>query len=180
VCAAGAPPPAAPPVPARALDDRFRTAEARTDTKGMQAFVAAAIAEIHEVVLFARWLGYLAVLVIALVVANTVFISAESRIGEMGVLETVGMQKPLLMMLIAGEGIGLGMIGGVLGTAVVVVILTVWPVTLGVEGFGIDLVPGVGTVISSLVAALAVGALASVPPAIAVARRPLSLGVKAD
>ena len=75
------------------IDDHFRTDEARTDTKGMQAFVAAAIAEIAEVVDFARWLGYLGVLVVALVVANTVFISAESRIGEMGVLETVGMQS---------------------------------------------------------------------------------------
>lgn len=165
---------------ARAIDDRFRTDEARTDTKGMQAFVAAAIAEIKEVVLFARWLGYLGVLVIALVVANTVFISAESRIGEMGVLETVGMQKRLLMALIAAEGIGLGMVGGVLGTGVVVAVLTVWPVTLGVEGFGIDLVPGAQTVAHSLLAALVVGIAASVPPAFAVARRPLSLGVKAE
>ena len=38
------------------------------------AFVAAAISEITEVVDFARWLGYLGVLVVALVVANTVFI----------------------------------------------------------------------------------------------------------
>lgn len=165
---------------ARAIDDRFRTDEARTDTKGMQAFVAAAIAEIREVVLFARWLGYLGVLVIALVVANTVFISAESRIGEMGVLETVGMHKPLLMALIAGEGIGLGLLGGVIGTGVVVAILTIWPVTLGVEGFGIDLQPGVATVVQSLLAALVVGVVASVPPAFAVARRPLSLGVKAE
>ena len=165
---------------ARAIDDRFRTDEARTDTKGMQAFVAAAIAEIHEVVVFARWLGYLGVLVIALVVANTVFISAESRIGEMGVLETVGMQKPLLVALVAGEGIGLGLLGGVLGTGMVVVLLTVWPVTLGVEGFGIDLAPGWRTVLHSLLAALAIGVFASLPPAVAVARRHLSLGVKAE
>lgn len=164
----------------RAIDEQFRTDEARTDTKGMQAFVAAAIAEIKEVVDFARWLGYLGVIIVALVVANTVFISAESRIGEMGVLETVGMQKPMLMALIAGEGIGLGMIGGILGTGIVTVLLLIWPVTLGVEGHGIDLAPSVRMVTQSLVAALVVGVVASLPPAIAVARRPLYLGVKAD
>lgn len=163
-----------------AIDEHFRTDEARTDTKGMQAFVAAAIAEIKEVVDFARWLGYLGVIVIALVVANTVFISAESRIGEMGVLETVGMQKPMLMALIAGEGIGLGLIGGVLGTGIVTVLLLIWPVTLGVEGHGIDMTPSVRMVTQSLFAALLVGTLASLPPALAVARRPLYLSVKAD
>ena len=162
------------------IDDHFRTDEARTDTKGMQAFVAAAIAEIAEVVDFARWLGYLGVLVVALVVANTVFISAESRIGEMGVLETVGMQKRMLMALIAGEGVGLGLLGGVLGTGVVFVLLTIWPITLGVEGHGIDLVPTGEMVAQSLLAAFAVGAIASIPPAVAVARRPLYLSVKAD
>lgn len=162
------------------IDEHFRTDEARTDTKGMQAFVAAAIAEIKEVVDFARWLGYLGVLIIALVVANTVFISAESRIGEMGVLETVGMQKPMLMALIAGEGIGLGMLGGVLGTGIVTILLTVWPVTLGVEGHGIDMTPSVRMVLQSLLAALIVGTVASLPPAIAVARRPLFLSVKAE
>ena len=162
------------------IDEHFRTDEARTDTKGMQAFVAAAISEITEVVDFARWLGYLGVLVVALVVANTVFISAESRIGEMGVLETVGMQKPMLMALIAGEGVGLGLIGGLLGTGLVFAILTIWPVTLGVEGHGIDLAPDIRMVAQCLLAALVVGVVASIPPAIAVARRPLSLSVKAS
>jgi len=165
---------------AAAIDEQFRTDEARTDTKGMQAFVAAAIAEIKEVVDFARWLGYLGVIIIALVVANTVFISAESRIGEMGVLETVGMPKTMLMALFAGEGVGLGMIGGILGTAIVTGLLTIWPVTLGVEGHGIDLTPSVRMVTQSLIAALVVGVVASLPPAIAVARRPLYLGVKAS
>ncbi|MCK5941872.1 MAG: ABC transporter permease [Planctomycetes bacterium] len=165
---------------AAVIDERFRTDEARTDTKGMQAFVAAAIAEISEVVGFARWLGYLGVLVVALVVANTVFISAESRIGEMGVLETVGMQKRMLMALIAGEGVGLGLVGGVLGTGIVVALLTIWPVTLGVEGHGIDLSPSGRMIAQSLLAALLVGVVASIPPAFAVARRPLALSVKAD
>jgi len=173
-------PGADPEAIAAAIDAHFHTDAARTDTKSMQAFVAAAVAEVSQLVEFARWLGYLAVLVIALVVANTVFISAESRTGEMGVLETVGMTKGRLMALIASEGIGLGLAGGVLGTGLVVTLLVLRPVTLGVEGYGIDLAPGVQTVLHSLLAALAIGVLASAAPAFAVARRPLHVGVKAE
>jgi putative ABC transport system permease protein len=165
---------------AEAIDAKFLTDESRTDTKSMQAFVAAAIAEIAQVVDFARWLGLLAVLVVALVLANTVFISAESRAAEMGVLETVGMTKGKLMALIACEGIGLGLLGGLIGTGLVMILLTVWPVTLGVEGYGIDLAPSLHTAGMSMLAALVTGTLASLPPAIAVARRPLHLGVKAE
>ena len=165
---------------AAAIDSHFRTDESRTDTKSMHAFVAAAIGEITELVEFARWLGYLAVLVVALVLANTVFISAESRAAEMGVLETIGMTKGKLVALVASEGIGLGLLGGAIGTMLVVVILLVHPVTLGVEGYGIDLVPTLNTALAAMLAALLTGALASLPPAIAVARRPLHLGVKAE
>ena len=165
---------------AQRIDDHFLTDEARTDTKNMQAFVAAAVGEITEVVEFARWLGYLAVLVTALVLANTVFISAESRIGEMAVLETVGMTKGRLMGLIVCEGTGLGLAGGLFGTAIVVTVLLIWPLTLGVEGYGIDMEPTASTVGQSLLAALAIGVVSSLPPAIAVARRPLALGVKTE
>lgn len=165
---------------AQAIDGVFKSDEARTDTKSMQAFVAAAIAEIAQLVEFSRWLGYLAVLVVALVLTNTVYISAQSRAAEMGVLETVGMTKPKLMALIAIEGIGLGMVGGAVGVGIVLLLLLLRPVTLGVEGYGIDLQPSWATAASCLLAALLVGAIASLPPAIATARRPLALGVKEE
>jgi putative ABC transport system permease protein len=165
---------------AQTIDAAFRADEARTDTKTMHAFVAAAIAEIAQVVEFARWLGYLAVLVVAMVLANTVFISAQSRAGELGVLETVGLTKPKLASLVAAEGIALGVAGGVVGVAAVLLLLLARPVTLGVEGWGIDLQPTVAVAVQCVLAAAIVGAIASIPPAVAVARRPLALGVKEE
>ena len=165
---------------AQAIDAVFRTDEARTDTKSMHAFVAAAIGEITQVVDFARWLGYLAVVVVAMVLANTVFISAQSRAGELGVLETVGLTKPRLAALVAAEGVTLGVVGGAVGIAAVLVTLLLNPVTLGVEGYGIDMQPSWALAAQCLLAALVVGTIASVPPAIAVARRPLALGVKEE
>jgi len=165
---------------ARAIDDKFRADESRTDTKTMQAFVAGALGEIAEVVEFGRVVGYLAVLIVALVLANTVFISAQSRAAEMGVLETIGLTKARLAGLIAMEGIGLGLLGGILGAGSVLAFFAIRPTTLGVEGYGIDFRPSAEVALAALVASLAVGVVASLLPAIDAARRPLHQAVKAE
>jgi putative ABC transport system permease protein len=165
---------------AAAIDERFEPDEARTDTKTMQAFVAGAVGEIAEVVEFARMLGYLAVAIVAMVLANTVFISAQSRAAEMGVLETIGLTKPKLAGLVAVEGVGLGLMGGLLGGAVVLVYFFFRPTTLGVEGFGIDFRPSVAVAVQTLAASLLVGAVASIVPAVQAARRPLHMAVKEE
>jgi putative ABC transport system permease protein len=162
------------------VDEIFRTDEARTDTKSLQAFVAAAVQEVAEIVSFGRALGYLAVLVVALVLANTVFISAQARAPELAVLETIGLTKPKLMALIAGEGVLLGLAGGLLGTSAVLGLLWLWPLTLGVEGWGIDLAPSLAVAGQALLAALLIGLAASLGPAIAAARRPVHLGLKEE
>ena len=165
---------------AAAIDAKFFTDESRTDTKSMQAFVAGAVGEIAEVVEFARILGYLAVVVVALVLANTVFISAQSRAAEMGVLETIGVTKPRLALLIAIEGIGLGLMGGILGAGAVYAVLSVSATTLGIEGYGIDFKPSLAVVLQTVLASLVVGAVASVLPAVDTARRPLHQAVKTE
>ncbi|MCK6461597.1 MAG: ABC transporter permease [Planctomycetes bacterium] len=165
---------------AKAIDAKFAPDEARTDTKSMQAFVQGAVGEIIELVEFARILGYVAVAIVALVLANTVYISAQARAAEMGILETIGLTKPRLAGLISLEGLGLGLLGGVLGGGAVTLYFWIHPTTLGVEGYGIDFAPSVGVVLHTLAAAVAVGAVASVGPATEAVLRPLHLAVKAE
>jgi putative ABC transport system permease protein len=165
---------------ARAIDAKFATDEKRTDTKTMQAFVAGAVNEIAEVVAFGRMLGYLAVAIVALVLANTVYISAQSRAAEMGVLETIGLTKEKLAGLIAMEGATLGLVGGALGCTMVLGYFALFPTTLGVEGHGIDFRPSARVAMETLGAAPAVGLLAAVGPAIDAARRPLAQAVKEE
>lgn len=165
---------------AKAIDAKFLADEARTDTKGMQAFVSGAVGEIVEVVEFARILGYLAVVIVALVLANTVYISAQARAAEMGVLETIGLTKPRLAGLISLEGIALGLLGGALGAGAVTLYFALFPTTLGVEGYGIDFKPSASVALQTLAASVAVGLLASVGPAIEASLRPLHLAVKAE
>lgn len=165
---------------ARAIDEKFRGDVARTDTKTMQAFVAGAVGEIAEVVELGRILGYLAVAIVALVLSNTVFISAQARATEMGVLETIGLTKPRLAGLVTLEGVGLGLIGGMLGTGAVLAFFAIHPVTLGIEGYGIDFKPSLAVALLGLLASFLIGLLASILPAIDAARRPLHLAVKPE
>lgn len=163
---------------ARQIDERFRTDETPTDTKTQQAFVEAAVGEVAGLVDFARLLGWIAVGVVVLILGNTVFISAQTRSQELGTLETIGVPKSSLALALVAEGMLLALAGGMLGTGTVVAFFAIHPMTLGVEGFGIDFVAGVPVLISGLLASLVVGVLASAGPAIDLLVRPLALAVK--
>ena len=164
---------------AREIDRRFAADEAPTDTKTMQAFVQGAVGEVAGIVSFARLLGWLAVCVVVLVLGNTVFISAQTRAAELGTLEAVGLPKTSLATLLLAESCLLALVGGAIGTGLVVLWFHLKPTTLGVEGFGIDFVAGLPVLTAGLVASLAVGVLAALGPVVEALRRPLDVAVKA-
>jgi putative ABC transport system permease protein len=163
---------------ARRIDNTFAKDEQATDTKTLQAFVQAAVAEIAGVVDFGRLLGYLAVVVVVMILGNTVWISAQTRAAELGVMETIGVTRPTLAGLLVAEGLLLSLLGGALGIGAVVLGLAWHPVTLGIEGNAIDLIPEAGLAGTGLLVAVGVGVLASLGPAVEVLRRPLAVAVK--
>lgn len=163
---------------AREIDARFKTDEAPTDTKTLQAFVQGAVGEVAEIVRFARMLGYLSVLIVVLVLGNTVFISAQTRAQELGTLETIGLTKARLVGLLLGESLILALMGGAIGTAAVVAYFHAVPTTLGIEGYGIDFPAGMPVIVAGLVASVVVGCLAALGPAIEAALRPVSQAIR--
>lgn len=165
---------------AQAIDAHFRTDEQPTDTKPMQAFVQGAVGEVAEVVDFARVLGYLAVLVVVLILANTVAISAQTRQAELAVMETIGVGRATLAGLVLVESVLLSVAGGLLGVGAVALALHQFPLTLGVEGWGIDVLPDPRIVLGALATAAAVGGVAALAPALQVLRRPLAVALKAE
>jgi putative ABC transport system permease protein len=164
---------------ARAIDERFASDEAPTDTKTLQAFVQGAVGEVSGIVRFARLLGWLAAAVVVLVLGNTVFISAQTRAQELGTLETIGLPKASLAALLVLESVVLAVVGGAVGTAAVVAWFGFHPTTLGIEGWGIDFVAGPPVLAAGLVASVAIGLLAALGPAIEALRRPLAASLRA-
>ena len=88
-----------------------------------------------------------------------------TRAMELGALETIGVTKVRLAGLLLTESLLLAVLGGVLGTGVVLLGFHLYPTTLGVEGFGIDFLATPSVAIAGLVASLAVGVLAAIGPA---------------
>ena len=163
---------------AATIDDKFRTAEQPTETKSMQAFVQAAVGEVAEIVHFARLLGVLAVAVVVLVLGNTVSISAWTRRAELGTMETVGASRGLLAALLATEGVVLSLFGALLGAGAVAMWLTLHPLTLGIEGWGIDIAPTNSTAWIVALVAIGIGLVASAGSIVGLLRRPLATAVK--
>lgn len=173
--------PGADPVAvAEAIDTRYRDERAATDTKSMQAFVQGAIGEVGEVVDFARLLGYLAVGIVVLILANTVSISAQTRTTELAVMETIGASRRLLGSLVLVESIFLALLGGLLGVGAVAIWLHTTSLTLGIEGWGIDIAPDATLAVAGVVVALGVGVVSALLPAWHTARRDLALAVKPE
>ena len=160
------------------IDRRFSTDEAPTDTKSMQAFVQAAVGEVAGLVTFARWLGWLAVGVVVVILGNTVFISAQTRAQELGTLEALGISKSTLARALITESLLLAITGGLLGTLAVVLWFRFVPTTLGVEGWGIDFEAGLPVFVAGLVASVCVGLVAAIGPAIEALTRPLADAVR--
>ncbi len=163
---------------AHAIDARFATDSAPTDTKSMQAFVEAAVGEVAGLVTFARWLGWLAVVVVVVILGNTVFISAQTRAQELGTLETLGLTKATLAGALLTESLLLAITGGIIGTSAVVVWFHLMPTTLGVEGWGIDFDAGLPVFLAGLVASVAIGLVAAIGPAVEALTRPLADAVR--
>jgi putative ABC transport system permease protein len=163
---------------ARSIDERFRTDQVQTDTKTLQAFVQGAVGEVAEVVGFGRLLGYLAVAVVILILANTVAISAQTRVAELATMETVGAPRALLAGLVAVESVLLALVGGIVGVGAVMAWLHFAPVTMGIEGVGIDVAPDPSLALVGAALSVLVGLVAAAGPVIGLLRRPLALAVK--
>jgi ABC-type antimicrobial peptide transport system permease subunit len=93
-------------------------------------------------------------------------------------METMGVSKVTLAGLLCVESVMLSLAGGVVGIGAVAAWLHAWPLTLGVEGWGIDIRPDNAIVVLGLGAAFIVGLLAAIGPAIDTMRRPLADAVK--
>jgi len=107
---------------------------------------------------------FLAVIIAALGIANTIALSVLERTRELGLLRAVGMRRRQVRSAIRWEAVIISLFGTVLGLSFG--ILGGWGIVRALrdEGFGVFQVPVVTLVIVSLLAGL-VGLLAAVIPA---------------
>lgn len=151
---------------AKQIDERFMRDEAPTKTRPLGEFVNRTLGEISAVIEFAQLLGYAAVVVMALILANTVFMSAQARRAEFAVLQVVGVTRPGIIGLILAESLVLAIFGAILGLGGIYAALTLYPMGVGVEGYQVDFLVSSAVLLEGAILAVAVGLGAGIGPAI--------------
>ena len=155
---------------ADAIDQTFASDAQPTDTRPEKAFFATTARELVELVRFTRWLGLAAVIAVLGLLANTVLLTARSRIADHAVMMTLGYPDTAIGWLVLAEGLLLGWFGGILGIGLALVFLEWQSITLGNEGLTMAFAPDTRVLVSGLAAALGLGFISGLYPAWTAAR----------
>jgi putative ABC transport system permease protein len=156
---------------ASAIDAEFAAAQEPTHTTPEKAFVARAAADVLEIVVFMRWLGWGCLAAVLALVGNAIVLSVQDRIREHAILQTLGFRGHHIARLIVSEGIMLSLAGAAIGCAVGVGFLSYSSLALSVESYSIPVRAGVDVFLWGLAIATTLGVVAGLVPAWQVARR---------
>lgn len=159
---------------AKAIDEEFRTEVEPTQTRPERAFVAQAGSDMVNIVRFTRILGWGCLAAVLALVANAIVLSVQDRIKEHAVLQTLGFRGGLIARFIVMEGVVIGILGGMLGTAVAIIILHYGNFSLYNEGRSISITASATMIVLGLAISGSVGVLAGLVPAVQAARREIA------
>ena len=158
---------------AAAIDELFRSAEQPTNTRPEKAFFSETASELIQLIRFTRWLGMGAVVAVAALVANALLLAVRGRIKENAVLRTLGYPGPAIGCLVVSEGSMLGLIGSAVGVGGAAAFLAWQSFTMGNEGLTLAIQPDAPVILTSMIAGLALGLVASIWPAWQAMRQPI-------
>lgn len=157
----------------RAIDASFANAATQTQTGPERSFIAAAVDDFRALVQMAQIVGWCALALLAIAVANTVSLSVRDRLRELAVLRTCGYTTGQVVRLVVGEAGVLALAAATLGAAVATIAIRLGGLSIGIEGYTI--VPDV-TVAGGAIAVVlgtTLGMVAACWPAWRAARLPI-------
>jgi putative ABC transport system permease protein len=150
---------------AEAIDSEFSRDEHPTSTRSEKAFVGRAARDIIEIVGFASWLGWGALVTVFALVANAIVLSMRDRVRDHAVLQTLGFSGGLIGWMVLLEGAILGLAGGSIGT------LAAWSFTwfgrfaMTMEGMNVEISSDPLVMALGIGLSLGLGVLAGLVPA---------------
>lgn len=148
------------------IDATLRSGAVTTKTRRKGAFQASTLSDLADLIGFAHWLGLACVALVLSLVATTTLMSVQDRLQEYAVLQTIGVRPSRTMRLVLAESLLVGVVGGLAGTGLAMLALSLGGFAIGAEGATIAFRPSwrlavIGCGVSSFV-----GLLAGIAPAI--------------
>ena len=154
-----------PDAVAAAIDDAFHAGPAATTTRRKGVFLLSTLADVIDLVRFARWLGYACIGLVLSLVATTTVMAVQDRVRQHALLETLGMRPGRLFRLIVSESLSVCLVGGVVGTGLALAALGWGGLGVGVEGITFAFRPSLALGLTGLGISALVGLLAGIFPA---------------
>ncbi len=159
-----------------AVDGLFANSRAETKTETEKAFQQSFASLSGTIITSLKFISYVIIGIILLVLANTIVMTARERIREYAVLKVLGFTSLHISGLIFGESLLIAMIGGVIGIGLT------FPVC---RGFGEALSTFLplfnvetSTVVLGLVFSMSVGVIAALYPAVKSVRTKIVDGLR--
>lgn len=163
------------------IDKLFENSAYPTKTESEKAFQMGFVSMLGNVKLLITSMGVLIVLVVILISANTIAISARERIREIAVLRTIGFTRTMILAIILGESVIMSTIGGILGVTIFVVSfdpLKSFLTTTAMGGLAEGLAFYPETILLAIVVSIMVGIFSAIIPAIGSSRRSIREGLR--
>jgi putative ABC transport system permease protein len=163
------------------IDQMFENSAYPTITETEKAFQMGFVSMLGNVKLLVTSLSVIIVLVIILIAANTMALSARERIREIAVLRTLGFTRRMILMLILGESLILALIAGFLGLGSFILGLKPLKASLintPISGFASAIMLFPEVLIVGLGVTVLVGLLSGLGPAIRASQRPITEGLR--
>jgi len=101
----------------KAVDSLFADSTAPTMTETEQAFQMSFVSMAGAIVVAIEAVSLTVIVIVLLVMANTMMMSARERVAQYAVMKTVGFRAPHLAAVVTGEAIILALAGAALGLA---------------------------------------------------------------
>jgi putative ABC transport system permease protein len=162
--------PASVPQVIATIDEGFANSSAETLSESEAAFIGNFLDQYRMFFRMAELLGFIVVLTIGLVAANTAAMSIRERRGEIAVMRSMGFPSRTILSLLLSESILIGLIGGVIGCGSAYIVLKVFSIgNVGGPLGTIRMPPAV--LVETLVASALIGLFSAMVPASSAARR---------
>ncbi|MCO6459692.1 MAG: ABC transporter permease [Pirellulaceae bacterium] len=162
-----------PDTVAREIDQALRSGPVATTTRPRSAFQASTLADLVDLVRFARWLGLACLGLVLSIVGTTTVMGVQDRVREHAILQTLGLRPGHVFRLIVAECLILSLVGGTCGTGLALAVLATGGLAIGAEGVTLAFLPSWHLAALGLSVSLGMGLVAGVLPAWQAARAPI-------
>ncbi len=152
---------------AKEIDETFANSPWETKADTEKAFAAAWVKQMGNIQFLIISIGGVVFFTLLLVTGNTMAIAVRERIGELAVLKAVGFSDVFVLLLVLAESLIVAVIGGALGLGLAKLFTLSGDPTHGLLPF--FYLPG-RAVVTGLAAALTVGVIAGILPAVSAMR----------